>query len=432
MKITVVGTGYVGLVTAACLADLGNNVIGIDIDKKKIANLKKGIIPIYEPGLQEIVKRNLDKKRIIFDTNLGPAVKKTDIIFIAVGTPPKNDGEADLQYVESAAEEIAKNINDYKIIVNKSTVPIGTGDMVKNIVKKYYKGNFDVVSNPEFLREGTAIIDFTKPDRIVIGNGAKKAQDMMKKLYSPLNAPILFTDIKTAEMIKYASNSMLATQISFINSVANICERVGANVELVAKGMGLDSRIGKRAFLKAGAGYGGSCFPKDVKALVQIARRHDYHFRILEEVENVNYAQRDLVTNKALELLGNPKDKKVAIWGLAFKPETDDMREAPAVDVINSLQKLGAKIYAFDTVAQPVAKQILKNVNYVKTPLQAIKDADLLIIMTEWNEFKEIDLEKVQKEMKEKRIVDARNIYSPNEMKKLGFQYDSIGRPQES
>jgi len=324
MKITVIGTGYVGLVQTACLADLGNEVWGIDIDKKKIEGLKKGIIPIYEPGLEEIVKRNY-QQRLFFDTNLAPAVKKTEIIFIAVGTPPKDDGQADLTHVEKAAEEIAKNMNGYKLIVNKSTVPIGTGDMVEKIIKKYYKGKFDVASNPEFLREGSAVSDFMEPDRIVVGNANWKVKDILSKLSHPLNCPILYTDIKTAEMIKYASNSMLATQISFINSLANICERVGANVDGVAKGMKLDKRIGKYAFLSAGIGYGGSCFPKDVKALIQIARRHDYHFKLLEEVENVNYSQRQYFIDKILKTLKGTKNKTVAIWGLAFKPKTDDI-----------------------------------------------------------------------------------------------------------
>lgn len=428
MKIAVIGTGYVGLVTAACLADLGNQVIGIDIDKEKVSKLQKGIIPIYEPGLEEIVKRNLAEKRISFDSKIGPAIKKSQIIFIAVGTPPRKDGQADLTYIETAAEQIAKNMNGYKIIVNKSTVPIGTGDMVANIIKKYYQGKFEVVSNPEFLREGSAISDFTKPDRVVIGNANIKVKNIMEKLYQPLGAPILFTDIKTAEMIKYASNSMLATQISFINSIANICERVGANIELVAKGMKLDKRIGKNAFLWAGAGYGGSCFPKDVQAMIQIARRHDYHFTILEKVEEVNKNQRQIIVDKTLKLLGNPKRKMIAVWGLAFKPNTDDIREAPSIDIIKSLQKLGAKIQAFDIVAEEQAKKIFKNVRYFKTPFNAAKNADILVIITEWNEFREIDKIKLKKIMKNAKIVDGRNIYDPKEMKKLGFEYVSVGR----
>lgn len=428
MKITVIGTGYVGLVQAACLADLGNEVWGIDIDKNKIANLKKGIIPIYEPGLEEIVKRNYKEGRLKFDTNLAPAVKKTEVIFIAVGTPPKNDGQADLSYVEAAAEEIAKNMNGYKLIVNKSTVPIGTGDMVANIVRKYYKGSFDVASNPEFLREGSAVSDFMNPDRVVVGNASEKAKKILTKLYQPLNCPILYTDVKTAEMVKYASNSMLATQISFINSIANICERVGANVEDVAQGMKLDGRIGKRSFLAAGVGYGGSCFPKDVKALIQIARKYDYKFTILDSVEDVNYYQRQALTDKILRALKSPRGKTVAVWGLAFKPKTDDMREAPSIDIIENLQAQNIKIQAYDPVAQEQAKKILKNTTYFSNPYETVRNADALVILTEWDEFKQIDLAKVKKLLHAPLIVDGRNIYDPAEMKKLGFEYISIGR----
>lgn len=428
MKITVIGTGYVGLVQAACLADLGNKVWGIDIDKEKINKLKQGIIPIYEPGLKEVVKRNIQEKRLIFDSKLGPAIKKTNIVFIAVGTPPKDSGEADLTYVETAAEQIAQNINSYKLIVNKSTVPIGTGDMVTNIIKKKYKKDFDVASNPEFLREGSAVSDFMNPDRVVIGGASQKAREILGKLYKPLNCPVLYTDVKTAEMIKYASNSMLATQISFINSLANICELVGADVKQVAKGMKLDQRIGKKAFLSAGVGYGGSCFPKDVKALIQIARRHDYHFKILQEVEKVNYYQRDVLVNKILRLFKNPKGKTVAIWGLAFKPKTDDMREAPSIDIIKSLQKNGLKIKAYDPVAQKQAKKILKKVTYCKNPYETCKNAHVLVILTEWDEFYQIDLNKIKRLLKINNIIDGRNIYNPEEMKKLGFVYISVGR----
>ncbi|OGD66825.1 UDP-glucose 6-dehydrogenase [Candidatus Berkelbacteria bacterium RIFCSPHIGHO2_12_FULL_36_9] len=427
MKITVIGTGYVGLVQTACLADLGNEVWGIDIDKKKIEGLKKGIIPIYEPGLEEIVKRNY-QQRLFFDTNLAPAVKKTEIIFIAVGTPPKDDGQADLTYVEKAAEEIAKNMNGYKLIVNKSTVPIGTGDMVEKIIKKYYKGKFDVASNPEFLREGSAVSDFMEPDRIVVGNANWKVKDILSKLYQPLNCPILYTDIKTAEMIKYASNSMLATQISFINSLANICERVGANVDEVAKGMKLDKRIGKYAFLSAGIGYGGSCFPKDVKALIQIARRHDYHFKLLEEVENVNYSQRQYFIDKILKTLKGTKNKTVAIWGLAFKPKTDDMREAPSIDIISALLEQKIKVRAYDPVAEKEAKKIFPKLSFHKGPYETAKDADLLTVVTEWDEFKQIDLNKLKKTMKKPVIVDGRNVYDSKEMSTYGFEYVSVGR----
>lgn len=428
MKITVIGTGYVGLVQAACLADLGNDVWGIDINKEKIANLKKGFIPIYEPGLEEIVKRNFQKGRLKFSTDLSPAVRESEIIFIAVGTPPGEDGSADLQYVAAAAKQIAQNMNGYKLIVNKSTVPIGTGDMVKNEIANHYQGEFDIASNPEFLREGSAVSDFMQPDRIVIGNANRRAKELLEKLYKPLNCPILFTDIKTAEMIKYASNSMLAVQISFINSIANICEQVGANVEDVSQGMKLDGRIGKRASLAAGIGYGGSCFPKDVKALIQIAKRHDYKFEILEKVEEVNQTQRQNFTNKILKALKNPRGKTVAIWGLAFKPKTDDMREAPAVDVIKNLQAEGVKIVAFDPVAQKEAKKLLSKVIFKDDLYETAKNADLLAICTEWDEFKQIDHKKVKKLLKKPIIVDGRNIYNPEEMEKLGFKYISVGR----
>lgn len=428
MKITVIGVGYVGLVTAACLAELGNDIIGMDIDNKKISNLKKGIIPIYEPGLNTLVKSNIKKSRLSFTTDAKDAIQKSDVIFIAVGTPPQEDGSADLQYVLLTAEAIAKAANGYKIIVNKSTVPIGTGKMVENTIKQYYKGKFDVVSNPEFLREGTAINDFMHPDRIVIGHASPDVKKIMHKLYKPLNAPILFTNIETAEMIKYASNSMLATQVSFINSVANICERVGANVDDVAQGMQMDKRIGKKSFLYAGAGYGGSCFPKDVKALIQIARKHDYHFSILENVENVNKNQRQLIIDKTLKLLGSPQKKIAAIWGLAFKPNTDDMREAPSIDIIKGLHRMGVKIKAYDTVAEKQAKTYLPKIVYCKTPFEAAKNADVLVIITEWDEFKKIDFKMLHNIMRAPKIVDARNIYTPEKMKKTGFIYQSIGR----
>lgn len=428
MKIAVLGVGYVGLVTATCFAELGNDVIGVDIDPKKISNLKKGIIPIYEPGLDDLVAKNVKAGRINFTTKFDDAVKKSQIIFIAVGTPPQEDGSADLQYVLAAAESIAKAANGYKIVVDKSTVPIGTGKMVANTIKKYYKGDFDVVSNPEFLREGSALGDFLHPDRVVIGHASAKAKKLMRELYKPLNAPILFTNIETAEMIKYASNSLLATEISFINSVANICERVGADVNMVSEGMKLDKRIGKYAFLSAGAGYGGSCFPKDVKALIQIARRHDYHFNILEEVENVNHAQREHIVDNLLKTLKTPKNKTVAIWGIAFKPETDDIREAPAIDIIKSLQENGIKINAYDPVAEENAKLVLKNVKYFKSPLEATKNTDALLIMTEWNEFSQLDLDALKKNLKTLIVFDTRNIYDPAKMKKDGFIYKSIGR----
>ncbi len=428
MKVSVIGIGYVGLVTATCFANLGNDVIGIDVDKTKVSNLKEGIIPIYEPGLEDLVKKNYKAGRITFTTEFKKSVQKSDIVFIAVGTPPQEDGSADLQYVLTAAKQIAQAIKKYTIIVNKSTVPIGTGKMVEKEIKKYYKGSFDVVSNPEFLREGSAVGDFLNPDRVVIGHASKKAKDMLNKLYKPLNSTILFTNIETAEMIKYASNSMLATQISFINSVANICKKVGANIEDVSRGMKLDKRIGKYSFLSAGAGYGGSCFPKDVKALVQIARKNDYRFKILEEVENVNKFQRETIANEVLKMLKKPKGKTVCVWGLAFKPNTDDMREAPSVDIIKTLQNQDVKIQAFDPVAQENAKTMVKKVKYFSDSKKALKKCDLLLAMTDWDEFKEINISDIKKELKSPMIFDARNIWNPEEMKQEGIIYQSIGR----
>lgn len=428
MNIVAIGTGYVGLVTATCFAELGNTVTGVDINEEKIAKLKQGILPIYEPGLEEMVKRNMNAHRLTFTTTLASAMEHAEVIFIAVGTPPKENGEADLQYVVAAAEEIGKNLKNYAVIVNKSTVPIGTGNFVAGIIKKHGKGEFDVVSNPEFLREGVAIEDFMKPDRVVIGNGSDRAEKIMRELYKPLNCPVLNTNLETAEMIKYASNSLLATEISFINSVANLCEKVGADVTKVAEGMRLDKRIGKNAFLDAGVGYGGSCFPKDVKALIEISRAHSVPFTILEEVDRANDIQKKSVVPKLQSLIPELKGAKIAIWGLAFKPQTDDMREAPSIPIIEELQRAGAIISAFDPVAQEEAKKHLKNVSFAATPYDAIENADGLIIVTEWKEFLQIDKDNVKRLMKAPNIIDGRNIYDPNEMKELGFHYISMGR----
>ncbi|MFA6524962.1 MAG: UDP-glucose/GDP-mannose dehydrogenase family protein [Patescibacteria group bacterium] len=429
MKISVIGIGYVGLVTATCFAELGNTVTCVDIDKKRIENLKKGIIPIYEPGLSELVKKNIKQKRIIFTTSTKLAVQNGKVIFIAVGTPSDKDGQADLKYVKQVAKEIALNMDGYRIIVNKSTVPVGTGDIVRGIVQKKYKGNFTVVSNPEFLREGSAIYDTMNPDRVVIGNGDDKARKIMEELYRPFKAPIVFTDVKSAELIKYASNSMLATQISFINSLANICEKVGADVDFVAEGMKLDKRIGKHSFLSAGGGYGGSCFPKDVKALIKASDKYGYDFSILKAVEDVNDAQKRHVVTKTKALIGNLKGKKIGIWGLAFKPHTDDMRESISIVVIDKLLQEGVKVKAFDPVAQEEAQKIFKNkITYCEDVWDAVKNVDALIILTEWPEFKEIDLFKLKKIMDKPYIMDARNIFTLEEMEEKGFHYLSIGR----
>jgi UDPglucose 6-dehydrogenase len=356
-------------------------------------------------------------------------VQNGKVVFIAVGTPSDKDGQADLRYVKQVAEEIAQHMKDYRVVVNKSTVPVGTGDIVKAIIQKKYKGNFSVVSNPEFLREGSAIYDTMNPDRVVIGNGDGKARKIMEELYRPFKAPIVFTDVKSAELIKYASNSMLATQISFINSLANICEKVGADVDFVAEGMKLDKRIGKHSFLSAGGGYGGSCFPKDVKALIKASDKYGYNFSILKAVEDVNDAQKRHVVTKTKKLIGSLKGKKIGIWGLAFKPHTDDMRESISIVVIDKLLQDGAKVKAFDPVAQDEARKIFKDkITYCEDVWEAVKNVDALIILTEWPEFKEIDLFKLKKIMDKPYIMDARNIFTLEEMEEKGFHYLSIGR----
>jgi UDPglucose 6-dehydrogenase len=428
-KIAVIGTGYVGLVTGTCLAEIGHEVFCVDIDEKKIENLKKGIIPIYEPGLDELVKKNFDKKSLNFTTDFNEAVARAEVVFIAVGTPPMADGSVNLEYVKTAAESIGKAMNGYKVIVNKSTVPIGTGDVVSRIISTYYTGEFDIVSNPEFLREGSAVADFMNPDRIVIGNGGEKGRKIMLDLYAPLSGERVLTNIKTAEMIKYASNAYLATSISFINSIANICEKVGADVTEVAWGMRLDKRIGKYAFLDAGVGYGGSCFPKDVKGLIQIAHENNVGFDILESVESANEAQKQSLLPKIQKLLGeNLHGKRIAIWGLAFKAETDDMREAPALTVIKQLQDRDATVVVFDPVAQEGAKRTMTNLEFADDFYKAVENADCLVITTEWKVFKDADLAKIKSLMKSPNVVDGRNVFKVEEMKEKGFNYISVGR----
>ncbi|MBU4337954.1 UDP-glucose/GDP-mannose dehydrogenase family protein [Patescibacteria group bacterium] len=431
MKIIIIGAGYVGLVQGVCLAELGNQVRCVDIDKEKIEKLKKGISPIYEPGIEELLKRNLKLGRIVFDTAIKSHMAGNEMIFIAVGTPPEEDGHADLKYVLAAAEEIGKNLSHYQIIANKSTVPIKTGQLVRETIAKFYKGDFDVVSNPEFLKEGSAVDDFMHPDRVVIGYaGNKEAAEKVAALYAVLGTPALITDLETAEMIKYASNSYLAAQISFINSLANICEKAGANIEDVARGMRMDERIGKKAFLGAGIGYGGSCFPKDVKSLIQIARDYKNDFKILEESEKVNKIQRLKFIERIKNKLGNLKGKKIAVWGLAFKPRTDDIRDAPSVTIVEGLLDLGAKIFAYDPVSENNFRKIAPDVNFCSSSLDACEEADALVIITEWSEFRQADLEKVREKMRNPIIFDGRNIYSLPRMKELGFKYISIGRPE--
>lgn len=437
MKLAVFGTGYVGLIQSACMAELGNEVVGVDIDAAKIDLLSQGKSPIYEPGIEEILRRNLKEDRLHFTTDAAEGLKDADVVFIAVGTPSAGDGRADLRFVEAVAKTIgdvlaAEQRMNSTVIVNKSTVPIGTGDMVGRLIRERHNGDFSVVSNPEFLREGAAVTDFMNPDRIVIGSdaGNTKAQRIMDRLYAPLGCPILHTDVKTAELIKYASNSFLATSISFINSVAELAESVGADITKVSEGMKLDGRIGPRAFLAAGCGYGGSCFPKDVQALVTMAHDAGVHVGILEQVEDVNAATRHHLLSKVKRALGNDlADKTVAIWGLAFKPKTDDMRDAPAITVIKSLQEAGASIRAFDPVAQSVAASMLQNVTFASSSFEAAKGADCLVILTEWDEFRQLSLGKLKKTLKHPIIVDGRNVYDLDEMREHGFTYLSVGRP---
>ena len=429
MKIAIVGTGYVGLVTGTCLAEIGHDVIGVDNNKKKIEILNKGGIPIYEPGLKEMVQKNMKAGRLNFTTSIKEGVEDSDIIFIAVGTPPRDDGSADLSYVENVAREIAQHATGHKIVVEKSTVPVKTGEWVKKTLERYGNGKatFDVVSNPEFLREGSAIKDFLNPDRVVIGLDSKKAEKMMKELYAPLNAKILVTDIKSAEIIKHASNSFLATKISFINAVAEICEKSGADVKLVAEGMGLDNRIGPR-FLNAGIGYGGSCFPKDVDAFVYIADELGYDFKLLKEVQKVNKQKRQDFIKKIQEKMWILKDKNVGVWGLSFKPNTDDMREAPSIDIINALQKEGANIQAYCPGAMETAQEHVSGVTMCEDHHEAAENADLLLILTEWDHFKNADMKSVKSMMKNPIVLDGRNIFDPKEMRDMGYEYHSIGR----
>lgn len=429
MNISIVGTGYVGLVTGACFAELGNKVICIDNDKSKINSLKKGILPFYEPGLEELVRKNMKLKNIIFNSDIKSGIEDSLIVFIAVGTPSRVNGEADLTGIESVARSIAQHIKGYKLIVEKSTVPVETGMWVERTIQVNIKGKakFDVASNPEFLREGSAISDFMHPDRIVIGVESSKARDILLDLYKPLNAPILITDIKSAELIKHASNSFLAAKISFINAVSQVCERTGADVTKVAEGMGLDKRIGAQ-FLDAGVGYGGSCFPKDVDAFISISDKLGYNFELLKCVSKINTQQRNLVLNKVRDALWIVKGKTIGILGLSFKPNTDDMRSSPAIDIIKELQQEGAKIKAYDPVAMKKAAGLLKNVKFANDIYKLAEGCDCLVIVTDWNEFKEIDFAEIKKLLKRPLIIDGRNIYDKNKLKKMGFEYISIGR----
>ena len=430
MKITVIGTGYVGLVAGTCLAELGNDVICLDIDQSKIDNLNNNIMPIYEPGLKELVDRNKKESRLKFTTDKEQAIQDSQVIFIAVGTPMGENHEADLRFVKSVAEDIGKYMQEYKVIVDKSTVPVGTADKVKAIIKENQTQpiEFDVVSNPEFLREGSAIKDFQNPDRVIIGSESEKAKELMTQIYKAVartGRPILHTDVKSAELIKYASNAMLATRISFMNELSHLAEKVGADIKKVAQGMGLDTRIGPR-FLQAGVGYGGSCFPKDVQALIQTLKNNGCHSKILTAVEDANQLQKLSLLPKLKKLLPDLKDKTIAIWGLAFKPKTDDIREAPALVIIDQLIKEGAKINAFDPIAEKNAKKLFPDIKYSSNPYDSLENADALIIVTEWDEFRQLYKEKIKELLNTPNIIDGRNIWEPKEMEK--FNYIGVGR----
>ena len=428
-QLCVVGVGYVGLVTAACFADLGSRVIALDIDKNKIDGLMRGVMPIYEPELEELVERNVQAGRLSFTTSYVEGLKETDYVFIAVGTPSGENGEADLRYVESAAQSIAKHMQAPLIIVNKSTVPVGTGDYVAEIVQRHQSNPipFSVVSCPEFLREGSAIGDFMNPHRIVLGSLDHDAAEKVAQLHLPLRAPIMITDLRTAEMIKYASNAFLSTKISFINEIANICEALGADVKEVAVGMGYDNRIGLH-FLEAGLGYGGSCFPKDVLALAHMAKEKGRHPQLLQAVIEINTDRRSMAVNKLKEMVGDFKGKTIGVLGLAFKPNTDDMRDAPSLNIANELLKAGAKVKAYDPVAMVVAASLLTEVTMCPDAYSAAIGCDALIVMTEWNEFKALDLERIRDLMRSPKIFDGRNIYDPEKVRALGFQYIGVGR----
>jgi UDPglucose 6-dehydrogenase len=432
MNIAVVGTGYVGLVTGTCFAETGNTVVCVDIDKAKVDKLSSGKITIFEPGLEKLFERNLNEGRLSFTTSLANGIKDAQIIFLALPTPPGADGQADLKYILGVADDLGKILTNYKVIIDKSTVPVGTAQKVHDAIKANYQGDFDVISNPEFLREGVAVEDFMKPDRVVIGTSSQRAKDVMNELYGPFvrsGNPIIFMDEKSAELTKYAANSFLATKITFMNEIARLCELVGADVDMVRKGIGSDERIGKR-FLFPGIGYGGSCFPKDVQALVHSSNEVNYDFKILKSVMEVNEAQKTYMIPKIVSYFGGSlSGKHFALWGLAFKPNTDDIREAPALYIIDALVAAGATVTAFDPEAMPnVEKEIGSKVVFAKNQYEALQNADALIIATEWNEFRTPDFEKISSTLKNKTIFDGRNLFDLYAMHKLGFHYESVGR----
>ena len=429
MKIGIIGSGHVGLVTGSCFADLGNEVVCMDHDVAKIKLLSSGRIPFYEPGLLELVQKNTEEGRLKFVTNISDVVKFAKIIFLCVGTPPGNSGEADLSAIRHVAQGIAKSLSEYRLIVEKSTVPVETGAQLYRMIKKFVKrrNSFDVASNPEFLREGTALQDFFNPDRIVLGVENSRAKKLLLELYKPFKVPIVVTDIRSAELTKHASNSFLATKISFINLVSQICDKVGADIGKVAEGMGADRRIG-RAFLNAGIGFGGSCFPKDLAAFIHIAEKLNISSDLLREVFEINEVQKINFSEKVLKVLKSLKGKTLAVLGLAFKPDTDDIRNAPAVDILKHLKREGAKIKVYDPQAVSGAKEILKDIRFVKNSYEACRGADAVLVMTEWREFRELDLNRLKRSLKRPIIIDGRNIYDPLVMKRHGFSYHSVGR----
>ena len=432
MQIAVIGTGYVGLVSGACFAEFGIHVTCVDVDEEKINKLNNNIIPIYEPGLDQVVEKNVNAGRLEFTTDLKSAVEKSKVVFFAVGTPPKDDGSPDMSYYQQAAEDVAGAINDYKVLVTKSTVPVGTGKWLKSFVSERLKNgaDFGVASNPEFLREGAAIQDFMRPDRVVIGSNEPEAIEVMKELYRPLyliETPIVITSLEAAELIKYAANAFLATKITFINEVANLCDAIGCDVHDVARGMGMDNRIGRK-FLHPGPGYGGSCFPKDTRALTTVADQFGVETRIVDAVIEANEFQRQAMIPKIEKLVGGLEGKKIGMLGLSFKPETDDMRESPAIEIVRELIARGASICAFDPVAMEESKHYIKGIEYAHDEYDALRDADALVIVTEWNQFRSLDLEKVKTLLKSPKIADLRNIYEPEDMRELGFEYVGVGR----
>jgi UDPglucose 6-dehydrogenase len=432
MHIAVIGTGYVGLVTGACFAEFGVEVTCVDVDAKKIEGLKAGIMPIYEPGLDSIVEKNVKAGRLHFTTDIKSAVEQALVVFLAVGTPPKPDGSPDMSYYQQAAKDIAEAMNGYKVLVTKSTVPVGTGKWLREFVNENLtvQTNFGVASNPEFLREGAAIDDFMRPDRVVVGSNEPDAIAIMKDLYRPLyliETPVVITSLEAAELIKYAANAFLATKITFINEIANLCDAIGCDVHDVARGMGMDNRIGRK-FLHPGPGYGGSCFPKDTKAFTKVGDKFGVETSVVDAVIKANDYQRLAMIPKIQKLVGDFNGKQIGILGLSFKPETDDMRESPATDIIKEMQKQGAKIRAFDPVAMNEAKHYLPDIDYAENEYDAIKDADILVIVTEWNQFRALDMDKVKKLLKTPKIADLRNIYNPTDMRELGFEYVGVGR----